>query len=280
MTTTSTPTTAPVSPTAPVASPAKGQRPSIGQAIGDIRAITWRNLKGMQRVPEVVVFSTIQPVIFVLMFRYVFGGAIRVPGVRYVDFLMPGIFVQTVTFGAVNTAVAMGEDLHKGLIERFRSLPMARSAVLAGRSLADLTRNVFVVALMVIVGVAVGFRIHTNAIAFLASVGVILLFAFAMSWVFALVGLAAPNAEAAQAASFPVMAVLVFASSAFVPVRSMPGWLQAYANHQPVTVTVDAIRALVLGGPTSSKVLTSVAWSIGVVAVFAPLAVARYRRTA
>jgi ABC-2 type transport system permease protein/oleandomycin transport system permease protein len=248
-------------------------------AFADTIAIAWRNLKGMQRVPEVVVFSTVQPVIFVLMFRYVFGGAIRIPGVRYVDFLMPGIFVQTVTFGAVNTAVALGEDLHKGLIERFRSLPMARSAVLAGRSVADLTRNLFVVLLMVIVGTAVGFRIHTNALAFMAGIGLLLAFAFAMSWIFALVGLASSSAEAAQAASFPVMAVLVFASSAFVPVKSMPGWLQVFADHQPVSVTVDAIRALVLGGPTAGKALAALAWAVGIVAVFAPLAVARYRRT-
>src|SRR4051812_13363844 len=219
-------------------------RPLLGWGVADAIAITWRNLKGMQRVPEVIVFSTIQPVIFVLMFRYVFGGAIRIPGVSYVDFLMPGIFVQTVTFGAVNTAVGLGEDLHKGLIERFRSLPMARSAVLAGRSVADLTRNVFVVVLLVVVGVAVGFRVHTNPAAFLAGMGLLLAFAFAMSWIFALVGLTSSSAEAAQAASFPVMAVLVFASSAFVPVASMPGWLQVFAAHQPVSVTVDAIRAL------------------------------------
>jgi ABC-2 type transport system permease protein len=256
------------------------RRPMLGWSVADAIAITWRNLKGMQRVPEVVVFSTVQPVIFVLMFRYVFGGAIRIPGVRYVDFLMPGIFVQTVTFGAVNTAVALGEDLHKGLIERFRSLPMARSAVLAGRTMADLTRNVFVVTLMVIVGTVVGFRVHTNVPAFLAGIGLLLAFAFAMSWVFSLVGLVSSSAEAAQAASFPVMAILVFASSAFVPVATMPGWLQVFAAHQPVTVTVDAIRALMIGGPTASKSLIALAWSAGTVAVFAPLAVARYRRTA
>src|SRR3954469_14477481 len=235
------------------------RRPMLGWSVADAIAITWRNLKGMQRVPQVVVFTTVQPVIFVLMFRYVFGGAIRVPGVPYVDFLMPGIFVQTVTFGAVSTAVALGEDLHLGLIERFRSLPMARSAVLSGRSIADLVRSLFVIILMVIVGFAVGFRIHTNAAAFAASILLLLLFAFSMTWVFALVGLSASNAEAAQAASFPVMAVLVFASSAFVPVQSMPGWLQAYAEHQPVTATVDAMRALVLGGPTAGKVMASIA---------------------
>jgi len=256
------------------------RRPSrLRMGFDDTMTIAWRNIKGMQRVPEVVVFSTIQPIIFVLMFRYVFGGAIKVPGVPYVDFLMPGIFVQTVTFGAVSTAVALGEDLHLGLIERFRSLPMARSAVLSGRSIADLVRSLFVIILMVIVGFGVGFRIHTNAAAFAASILLLLLFAFAMTWVFALVGLSASNAEAAQAASFPVMAVLVFASSAFVPVQSMPGWLQAYAEHQPVTATVDAMRALVLGGPTTAKVVAALAWSIGILVLFAPLAVKRYRRS-
>jgi len=255
------------------------RRPSrLRLGLEDTMTIAWRNIKGMQRVPEVVVFSTIQPVIFVMMFRYVFGGAIRVPGIPYVDFLMPGIFVQTVTFGAVSTAVALGEDLHLGLIERFRSLPMARSAVLSGRSIADLVRSLFVIILMVIVGFAVGFRIHTNAAAFGASILLLLLFAFAMTWVFALVGLSASNAEAAQAASFPVMAVLVFASSAFVPTQSMPGWLQTYAEHQPVTATVDAMRALVLGGPTAGKVVAALAWSIGILLLFAPLAVKRYRR--
>src|SRR4051812_14297068 len=168
---------------------APGRRASLRYAIGDGRTIAWRNLKGMQRVPQVVVFTTIQPVIFVLMFRYVFGGAIRVPGVPYVDFLMPGIFIQTITFGAVNTAVGMGEDLHKGLIERFRSLPMARSGVLSGRSLADLARSLFIILLMVAVGFIVGFRVHTNALAFIASIGIMLAFTFAMTWVFALVGL-------------------------------------------------------------------------------------------
>jgi ABC-2 type transport system permease protein/oleandomycin transport system permease protein len=219
-------------------------------------------------------------VIFVILFRYVFGGAIEVPGGSYVDFLMPGIFIQTVTFGAVNTAVGLGEDLHKGLIERFRSLPMARSAVLAGRTLADLARNVLVVAIMVAVGFLVGFRVHTNAVAFLAALGLVLFYSFAMSWVFALIGLSAPNAEAAQASSFPIMALLVFASSAFVPTETMPEWLQVYADHQPVSITVDAVRALVLGGPTATYVLQALAWAVAIIAVFAPLAITRYRRVA
>lgn len=245
--------------------------------VADALSITWRNLRGMMRTPEVVVFSTIQPVIFVLMFRYVFGGAINVPGVPYVDFLMPGIFVQTVVFGAMNTAVGLAQDMQTGIIERFRSLPMARSAVLAGRTLADLVRNVFVVAIMVLVGFAVGFRVHTNAPSFLAAVGIVLLFSLAFSWVFALIGLGVRNAEAAQAASFPVLAVLVFASSAFVPLKSMPGWLQAYSAHQPVSDTVDAVRTLILGGPTTATVITALAWILGILVVFSVLAVNRYR---
>jgi len=246
--------------------------------VADAISITWRNLRSMMRTPEVVVFSTIQPVIFVLMFRYVFGGAIKVPGVPYVDFLMPGVFVQTVVFGATNTAVGLAQDMQTGIIERFRSLPMARSAVLAGRTLADLVRNVFVVAIMFLIGFAVGFRVHTNVLCLFAAVGLVLLFALAFSWVFALIGLGVRNAEAAQAASFPLLAVLVFASSAFVPLGSMPGWLQVYSRHQPVSNTVEAVRALVLGGPTMRPVLIALAWMIGILAIFTTLAVDRYRR--
>ena len=250
------------------------------KAASDTLAITWRNLLMLRRVPQLLVFSTIQPVLFVLMFRYVFGGAIRVPGVHYVDFLMPGIFAQTVTFGSINTGVGLAQDLGTGLIERFRSLPMARSAVLAGRTVADVVRNTLVVTLMVTVGFMVGFRVHTNAIAFLASVGLLLLFGFALSWVFALIGLSTANPESAQAAAFPLLAPLVFASSAFVPLKSMPGWLQVFAAHQPVTITVDAVRALVLGGPTVRPVVEMLAWAVAIVAVFAPMAVARYRQAA
>lgn len=250
----------------------------LGYAVSDAFAIAGRNLIALWRLPQLLVFATIQPVIFVLMFRYVFGGAITVPGVPYVDFLMPGIFVQTVVFGAMNTGVGLSEDLHKGLIERFRSLPMARSAVLAGRTTADLVRNVFVVTLMFVVGVLVGFRVHTNFVAVVSGVLLLLLFAFALSWVFAIIGLSAPNAEATQAASFPILALLVFASSAFVPISSMPGWLQPYATYQPVSVTVNAVRALMIGGPTASYVIQSLLWSIGIIAVFAPLAVRKYRR--
>jgi ABC-2 type transport system permease protein/oleandomycin transport system permease protein len=250
-------------------------------AIDDTLVVTWRNLKKMTRMPQLLVFATIQPIIFVLMFRYVFGGAIKVPGVdHYVDYLMPGIFAQTVTFGSLQTGIGLAEDMRSGLIERFRALPMARSAVLAGRTIADLVRNVFVIALMVLMGVLVGWRLHTNVLAALGGVGVLLAFSFALTWVFALVGLVTGDPETAQAASFPVLAPLVFASSAFVGVGSMPGWLQAFAKHQPVSVTVDAVRDLTLGGAVTHDVVLSLAWSVGIVAVFAPLAVRRYRRAA
>ena len=253
---------------------------AVTVAAQDGLTILWRNLRAMSRVPEVIVFSTIQPVIFVLMFRYVFGGAIHVPGIRYVDFLMPGIFVQTMIFGGMNTVIGLSDDLSKGLVERFRSLPMARSAVLAGRTGADLVRNIAVTTLMVIVGTLVGFRIHAGVPAFLGGILLMLLFSFSMSWLFALLALSVPSPEAAQAAAFPPLALLVFASSAFVHVDTMPGWLQVWAEHQPVSVNVDAVRALVLGGPTASLVLQSIAWSIGITAVFAPIAVRKYRRAA
>ena len=252
----------------------------VSAVVSDALAVARRNLIALMRVPTTVVFSTVQPVIFVLMFRYVFGGAIRVPGVSYVDFLMAGIFVQTVTFGAMNTGIGLATDLQTGRIERFRSLPMARSAVLAGRTLADAVRNLFVIALMVLVGFAVGFRVHTGVVEFAGAIVLLLLFGLAFSWIMAYIGLSTGNAEAAQAASFPLMAVFVFASSAFVSTATMPGPLRAYADHQPVTATVNAVRALVLGGPTAGKVFAALAWIIGITVVFAALSVRRYRRTA
>jgi len=250
----------------------------IPAVFADAVAIAWRGLITYRRVPQLLVFSTIQPVVFVLMFRYVFGGAIRVPGVDYVDYLMPGIFVQTSVFGAIATAIGLASDVQSGLLERFLSLPMARSAVLVGRTLADLTRNVFVVALMAGVGFLVGFHVHTNAAKLIAALLLVLLFGYALAWVFATVGLLLRNPESAQAASFPVMAPLVFASSAFVPVASMPGWLQPFAAHQPVSVTASAARALILGTPATSDVLQALGWVAGILLVFVPLAVWRYRR--
>jgi ABC-2 type transport system permease protein/oleandomycin transport system permease protein len=247
--------------------------------VRDTLAITQRNLIGYRRVPQLLIFSTIQPVIFVLMFRYVFGGAIEIPGpIPYVDFLMPGIFVQTVVFGAIATAIGLAADMKSGLMERFHALPMGRSAVLTGRTLADLSRNLFVVILMMVVGFLVGWRIHTNVLGLFAGAGLVLLFGYAMSWIFATVGLAVGDPETAQAAAFPVLAPLVFASAAFVDTVTMPGWLRVFADHQPVSVTAEAVRALVNGGPTASLAWQSIAWCVGILAVFAPIAVRLYRR--
>ena len=258
------------------------RRSAVSRAVRDSLAVTWRNLIAYRRVPQLLVFSTIQPVIFVVMFRYVFGGAIQVPGpIEYVDFLMPGVFVQTVVFGAIATAIGLATDMKSGLLERFRSLPMARSAVLAGRTTADLARNVFVVLLMLAVGFLVGFRIHTDVLGLIGGILVLLGFGYAMCWIFATVGLAVGDPETAQAAAFPVLAPLVFASTLFVPADTMPGWLQAWANHQPVSVTAKAVRYLMLGDTPLGRVedvWAALAWIAGILIVFAPIAVRRYRR--
>src|SRR5271168_2243840 len=203
-------------------------------AVSDTLTVTKRNILSYTRIPEALFFSTVQPIIFVLLFRYVFGGAINAPGTTYVNYLMPGIFVQTVAFGSVQTSVGLAEDLHKGLIERFRALPMARSAVLAGRTTADLIRNVFVVVLMTAVGAAVGFDFPNGALGFIGACLLVLFFAYALLWGFAVVGLVASNSETAQVIAFPILFPLIFASPAFVPVSSMPGWLQWFATNQPI----------------------------------------------
>jgi ABC-2 type transport system permease protein/oleandomycin transport system permease protein len=268
--------------TAPVAvrQPSQGNR--LSWVVADIATMTKRNLLALARTPQALFFTTLQPIMFTLLFTYVFGGAIHVPGGQYIEFLMPGIFVQTVIFGAMSSSAGLAEDLHKGIIERFRALPMSRSAVLAGRTTSDLVRNVFVVALITAVGYAVGFRIGTNFLLFICGALVILFFAYALSWGFAYIGLSAPNAETAQVMVFPLVFPLLFASSAFVPVASMPGWLQAFAEHQPVTQVVDAARSLMVGGVLhdSGAVWSALLWSVGLLAVLAPIAVRKYRKVA
>ena len=248
--------------------------------IADALTITKRNLIALTRTPEAMFFSTVQPIMFVLLFRYVFGGVIKVAAFYhgYQNFLMPGVFVQTMAFGSVGTSIGLAEDLQKGLIERFRALPMARSAVLAGRTVADLVRNIFVFALITGVGYAVSFRIHTNFLAFLAAAGLVLLFGFTLSWGFAFIGLSASNSETAQVMSFPILFPLVFASPAFVPTLGMPHWLQAFSNYQPVGRVVEATRALMEGGPTATVTFQAVIWCFGILAALVPLAVWRYRR--
>ena len=247
-------------------------------AIADAGAMTWRNLLKYVRLPQLLVFSTVQPVMFVLLFTYVFGGAISVPGLKYIDYLLPGIYVQAVIFGSAQTGVGLAEDLSRGMIDRFRSLPMARSAVLAGRTLSDTVRNVFVVLLMTGVGTLVGFRFHVGFLASVAAMALAVLFGLAFSWISALIGMSVRDPEVAQSAGFIWIFPLIFASSAFVQLQSMPGWLQSFARVNPITYTVDAIRALCVGRPTFSPLWHCLAWMVALLAVFIPLSVARYRR--
>jgi ABC transporter DrrB family efflux protein len=257
------------------------ERSRVSKEMHDGRYMIGRNLIAYKRVPQLLVFSTIQPIIFVLMFRYVFGGVVGLalpPSIPYVDYLMPGIFVQTVVFGSLAAGVGLATDLKSGLLERFASLPITRSAVLVGRTGADTVRNIFVVVLMFIVGTIVGFRVHTNVFGLLASMALVVYFGFALSWIFATLGLAVKDPETAQAAAFPLLAPLVFASVAFVPAETMPGWLQPWANHQPVSAVVIAARRLVLGGPTAHYVIEALIWCTLILVIFVPLGVRTYRR--
>jgi ABC-2 type transport system permease protein/oleandomycin transport system permease protein len=247
-------------------------------AIADSLVLARRSLKRIPRQPDLLLAFTVQPVMFVLLFVYVFGGAINTPGFDYVDFLMPGIIVQTMAFGGFVTALGLSEDLRKGLIDRFRSLPMSRAAVLVGRTLADVATNLVSLAVMVLVGLLVGFSFDAGVLEILAGVGLMLLFGYAFSWVFALLGLTASSPESAQSLGFIVIFPLTFASSAFVPIQSMPSWLEAFAEVNPFTVTVDAMRALWLDAPAGDSIWLSLLWAIGLIAVFAPLSVSRYRR--
>ena len=255
--------------------------PGIRSTVTDAGVVTARNLRHFIRQPELLVFSTIQPIMFVLLFVYVFGGAVRgsLPGgVTYVDFLLPGIFVQSVAFRATQTAVGLSEDLERGVVDRFRSMPMTRSAVLLGRTVADLVRNVLIIGLMIVVGYVVGFRFHAGLLDALLCVAVVSAFGLALSWIFAFVALTVRGAEAAQSAGFVVIFPLVFASSVFVPVSSMPGWLQAFAKVSPVTLTADTARSYALVGGLPSSLGGTAAWILGLLALFIPLCIWRYRR--
>ena len=248
-------------------------------AVSDTLTITQRNLLVWMRVPAYIVFTIIQPVIFVLLFRYVFGGAIPVdvPG-GYVNFLIPGIIAQTAAFATFGTAIALAVELQKGVIDRLRSMPMARSAVLAGRLTADTIRMTVTILIVLGVGYAVGFRFQNG---FGPAVGMVVLsivFGMAICCIAAFTGLAIGDEESVQAFGLIWLFPLTFLSSAFVPIDTMPGWLQAFANNQPVTYVVDTMRALALGGPVAANLWKSIAWLAGIFIVFAPLAVRAYRR--
>jgi ABC transporter DrrB family efflux protein len=256
-------------------------RPRLYWTIADALVLTRRQLVQIPRIPEELLFATIQPIMFVLLFRYVFGGAIAVSGTSYVNYLMAGIFAQTVIFGSTTTGIGLATDLQRGLVDRFRSLPMAKSAVLTGRTISDLVRNTFIIFVMWMVGLLVGFRPQGTLLSWLAAVALLLLTSFAFSWISATIGLLVNSVEAAQSAGFIWLFPLTFASSAFVPTKNMPGWLQAFADHQPVSLIVNAVRGLLLNQPDAATIWQALAWCAGILIVFIPLAVWAYgRRTA
>jgi len=249
-------------------------------AVSDSLMIAKRNLLVWVRVPAYLVFTVIQPVMFVLLFRYVFGGAIPIQGESYVNFLIPGITAQTAAFASFATAIALAQELKKGVIDRLRSMPMARSAVLTGRLVADTGRMLVTILIIVGVGAAVGFRFSNG---FGPAVGMIVLataFGLSICLIAAFTGLAIGDEESVQAFGLIWLFPLTFVSSAFVPIESMPGWMQAFANNQPVTYVVNAMRAMALGGPIAADLWKSIAWIAGIFIVFVPLAVRAYRRAA
>ena len=246
--------------------------------VTDTAIMAERNLLRLPRKPELLIAFTVQPIMFLLLFRYVFGGAIQTGGLSYIEFLLPGIVVQNIAFGGFVTAIGLNEDVHKGLIDRFRSLPMARPAVLAGRTLSDVVTNLVAMCVLVITGVIIGFSFHTSVPEVLVGMVLLLLFGYAFSWIFAFLGLLVSSPEAANSVGFLAVFPLTFISSAFVPVATMPTPLKQFAQVNPFTIVVDAIRSLWIGTPAHNYVWGAVVWSVIILIAFAPLAVARYRR--
>lgn len=262
----------------------------LSGAIGDTLTITRRNLTRLFRVPDAIVFGVVQNVMFVLLFTYVFGGAIAVPGGSYVEFLMGGIFVQTVAFTCATTTISMAEDLQRGIIDRFRSLPMAKGAVLAGRTVSDLAFSSVTVTAMAITGLLVGWRTHSSAADVIAGFALLFLFAYAFLWIGAVIGMSVRSPEVAQTAGLIWLFPLTFISNAFVPLETMPTWLQPVAEWNPISSVVLAVRDLFEnlppgydpGGsfPMEHPILMSVAWCLGLIGVFVPVGIARYRKAA
>jgi ABC-2 type transport system permease protein len=259
-----------------------------GSALSDTLVITWRNLKRIPRIPELAVFAILQSVMFVLLFAFVFGGAIPLPGGgSYREYLMPGIFAQTLAFASATTTIGITDDMQKGLVDRFRSLPMVRLAFITGRTIADVVYNAGILIVLMLAGLAVGWRVRDGVLAFLTGFGLALLFAYAMSWVGVYVGQLVPTVEVGQQVAFTVVFPITFLSNAFVPLERLPGWLQPFAEWNPVSTITAAMRDLFgnpnpssgSGFPADHPLLTTVLWSVVIVAIFAPLAVRRYRDT-
>jgi ABC-2 type transport system permease protein len=269
-------------------------KPHVGvggtrQALSDGLVIGWRNLKRIPRIPELAIFAVIQSIMFVLLFAFVFGGAIPLPGYAdpnaYREYLMPGIFAQTITFASATTAIGMTDDMAKGIIDRFRSLPMARSAVLTGRSFADVIYNAGILIVLMISGWFVGWTVRTDVVQFLAGVGLLLLFAFAMSWIGIWLGLSVPSVEVGQQVSFTVIFPITFISNAFVPIQTMPTWLQPFAEWNPVSTLTASVRELwgnpnpfaTDNFPSQQPILVTLLWVAVILAVFIPMGVRKFR---
>ena len=247
----------------------------------DTLVLAERNLVRLPRNPDVLLAFTVQPIMFVLLFAFVFGGAIATPGFDdYIDFLIPGMIVQQIAFGGFGTALGLAEDMRKGLIDRFRSLHTARASVLAGRTVADVATNLLSFVILVATGLVIGFRFDASVPEIVAGLALLLLFGYAFSWIFALIGMSVSSPEAANGVGFTLIFPITFISSAFVPVESMPAGLEQIAAANPVSTGVDAMRALWLGAPAGNAIWLSVVWSLALVALFAPLAVRKYRSAA
>ena len=254
----------------------------MAQLISELRdglIITKRNIMRYIRLPQLIVISSIQPIMFLTLFNFVFGGALgAAAGVDYINFLLPGIMVQTILFGALQTGIGLSRDLNAGIIDRFRSLPMSRSAVLTGRTTADLIRNTSTAMILLITGFAYGFRFQNGTLDAFIMVLMIVAFGYAFSWVAAFIGLAVKDEETSQLAGFLFIFPLTFASATFVPTDTMPGWLQTFANNQPVTFAVTSARHFALGTPSNGAEWKLLAWIVGILVVFVPLSIYTYKR--
>lgn len=246
--------------------------------IADSLEMVKRNLRHIRRTPELLLDVTLQPIMFVILFRFVFGGAIPIEGTTYVNFLMAGIFVQTIAFAGVYTGVLLANDLKNGMIDRFRSLPMLQSSVLTGRTLTDLLRAMLAVTVMTVVGLLVGFRPGGGLSGAVLAVGLMLAFGFALSWVGVAMGAFVRTPEALQGLIFMTVFPLTFASSAFVPTDTMPDWLRIFAEHQPLTLVTNTVRSLMLNGSGGPDAIPALIWSVALLVIVFPLAVRLYRR--
>jgi ABC-2 type transport system permease protein len=271
-----------------IALPAAPAESHFRSALNDGLVVAWRNLKRVPRIPELAIFAILQSIMFVLLFAFVFGGAIPLPGGgSYREFLMPGIFAQTVVFASLTTAIGMCDDINKGIIDRFRSLPMARSAVLTGRALFDLVYNAGILIVLMLTGLVVGWGVHTNVAKFFAGVGLLLIFIFVMSWGGVYIGLSVPTVEVANQVGFIVLFPITFVSNVFVPPDSLPSWLQPVAEWNPVSALSASLRELwgnpnpysTSGFPAEHPILLTLIWSVVLFAILAPMGVRKYRLT-